>query len=338
MDPALLCLLALAGAQFVRAQEPGPATLIERGHWKRARALVDEHLRKSPNDPEYLFFQSQIRNAFGDHSTPLPLAEEAASLAPNVARYHRQLAEVIGVMAQFANPLRQLLLARRFRKEIDAALALDPRDAQANRDLLEFHLLAPGIAGGDRQQAGDVARQIAKLDAAEGYLAEARIAGAEKRTADAHTSLRRAVESRPGNYRARMALAQFDMQPEHRYPDEAETQAKAALAIDSGRADAYAILAELYAQQARWSALDALLSDSARNVPDDRIAWFRAAESIIASGHNLGKAEQYLRTYLGQEPEGNEPAASEARRELTRIAVLEKRTPGGPAPAEGTVQ
>jgi tetratricopeptide (TPR) repeat protein len=335
--PALLCLLVLGTTQCARAQEPGPAALIERGHWKRARTLVDEHLRKSPNDPEYLFFQSQIRNAFGDHSTPLPLAEEAASLAPNVARYHRQLAEVIGVMAQYANPFRQLLLARRFRKEIDAALALDSRDVQANRDLLEFYLLAPGIAGGDRRQAAEVARQIANFDAAEGYLAEARIAGAEKRTADAHASLRRAVETSPGNYRARMALALFDMQPEHRYPDEAETQAKAALAIDSGRADAYAILAEVYAQQGRWSALDALLSDSARGVPDGRIAWFRAAESIIGSGHDLGKAEQYLRTYLGQEPEGNEPPASEAKRELTRVAVLEKRSPGGPGPSEGNV-
>jgi len=338
VDTALVCLLALAAAQFVRAQEPGPAALIERGHWKRARALVDEHLRKSPNDPEYLFFQSQIRNAFGDHSTPLPLAEKAASLAPNVGRYHRQLAEVIGVMAQYANPFRQLLLARRFRKEIDAALALDPRDVQANRDLLEFYLLAPGIAGGDRRQAEEFARQIAKLDAAEGYLAEARIAGLEKRTADEHASLRRAVESSPRDYRARMALAQFDMQPEHRYPDEAEAQAKAALAVDSGRAGAYAILAEVYAQQSRWSALDALLSDSAREVPDDRIAWFRAAQPIIASGRDLGKAEQYLRTYLGQEPEGNEPAASEAKRELTRVAVLQQRAPGGPAPAEGTVQ
>ncbi len=320
------------------SQEPSPAALIERGHWKRARTLVDEQLRKTPNDPEYLFFQSQIRNAFGDRSTPLPLAEKAVSLAPNVAKYHRQLAEVVGVMAQYANPFRQLFLARRFRKEIDAAIALDPKDVQAHRDLLEFYLLAPGIAGGDRQQAEVVARQIGKIDAMEGHLAEARIASSEKRIADAHASLRRAVETNPRNYRARMALAQFDTQLEHRYTDEAETQAKAALEIDSGRAEAYAILADVLARQTRWSALDALLSDSAREVPDDRITYFSAAHRIIDTGRDLSKAEQYLRMYLAQEPEGNEPAASESKRELTRVAALEQKVPGRPSPAERITQ
>ena len=45
-----------------------------------------------------------------------------------VAKYHRQMAEVLGVMAQRSNTIRQLLLARWFLKEIN--VALDPRDTQ----------------------------------------------------------------------------------------------------------------------------------------------------------------------------------------------------------------
>ena len=53
-------------------------------------------------------------------------------------------------MAQHSNAFQQLFLARRFRKEIDTALSLDSHDTQALRDLMEFYLLAPGLAGGDR--------------------------------------------------------------------------------------------------------------------------------------------------------------------------------------------
>src|SRR5437899_3267765 len=88
------------------------------------------------------------------------MAEKAVRLDTGVARYHRQLAEVQGVMAQRAGMLQQFMLARRFRSEIDAVLRLDPRDTQALRDLLEFYLLAPGVVGGDAKKAAPVAERI----------------------------------------------------------------------------------------------------------------------------------------------------------------------------------
>jgi hypothetical protein len=69
-------------------------------------------------------------------------------------------------MAQDVNLLQQLLLARRF-SEGNTAIMLDPRDTQALRDLIEFYLLAPSIAGGGRRKAGDAAERIAQIDVAE---------------------------------------------------------------------------------------------------------------------------------------------------------------------------
>jgi len=171
--------------------------LIESGHWKRARTLVEARIREAPGDPLASFLLSQIRNAFGDRTTPLPLAEKALALDGHTAKYHRQVAEVQGVMAQHANPFQQLFLARRFRKEIDAALALDPRDVQAWRDLVEYYLLAPGIAGGDPRKAAAAAERIGEIDTAEGFLARARVAGFPKPTAEAEAFLGKAAESRP---------------------------------------------------------------------------------------------------------------------------------------------
>jgi tetratricopeptide (TPR) repeat protein len=310
---AILWVLA---ASVCLAQEATPEALIEAGHWKRARALVERRLRDAPDDPNALYLSSQIRNAFGDHASPLGLAQKAVRLDGGVARYHRQLAEVQGVMAQHAGVFQQLMLARTFRKEIDAALKLDPRDAQALRDLLEYYLLAPGIVGGDPKKAETMAQQIAAIDAAEGFLAKARIAEFRKDQGQMEAMLRRAAEVRPPSYKALMALASFYLAPERRNEAAAEALARSALALDGGRIDAYSVLASVYAGRGAWSALEATLSAAAREVPDDAAPCYRAAERLLSDARDPARAERYLRQYLAQEAEGNQPTAAEAHGKL----------------------
>jgi tetratricopeptide (TPR) repeat protein len=244
------------------------------------------------------------------------LAEKAVALDGNTAKYHRQYAEVLGVMAQHVNTFQQLLLARRFRKEIDTAIMLDPRDTQALRDLIEYYLLAPGIAGGDQRRAGDAAERIAQIDLAEGFLAKARIAAFHKQDAATEVTLRQAAAVRPPSYRARITLAQFFLAPEHLNPGAAETAAKEALQLDHGRVDAYGILAEVYADRSDWTALDGILAEAAKEVPDDLTPQYRAAERLLDMHRDPARAERYLRTYLGQEPEGNEPRLAGAHWKL----------------------
>jgi tetratricopeptide (TPR) repeat protein len=309
---AILFLLTLP----VCAQEITPEKLIEAGHWKRARSIVEQRVRETPQDPNLAFLQSQIRNAFGDRNSPLALAEKAVALAPGVAMYHRQLAEVQGVMAQHANAFQQLFLARKFRKEIDAAIAIDPRNIQAQRDLMEFYLLAPGIAGGDMKRAEGTAQTIAGIDPAEGLSAKARIASYRKDYTQAEALTQRAAEAAPPNYKRVIALAQFYMAPEHLNESGAETAARKALALDATRVDAYAILAAIYAGRGDWAALDSSLEAANREVPDDATPYYRAAERLIARGAEPERAERYLRKYLAQEPEGNQPTLADANRKL----------------------
>jgi tetratricopeptide (TPR) repeat protein len=326
--------LVLTALLTAAAQENTPEKLIQAGHWKRARTLVDQRLREQPDDANAVFLSSQIRNAFGDHSSPLGLAERAVRLDGGVARYHRQLAEVLGVTAQHAGMFQQVMLARRFRKEVDTALELDPMDLQAERDLFEFYLLAPGILGGDLKKAEASAQRIATLDTAEGYLAEARIAEYSKDAQKTEAMLRRAAEARPGSYKALMALAWFYLAPEPRHNEAAEAVAKEALKLESGRAAAYGALASIYAEQGKWDALEETLANAQEAVPDDRTPYYRAAEQLIASGRDAARAGRYLRFYLEQEPEGNEPAAADANAKL-RLATGEKRRSPANTPSAG---
>jgi hypothetical protein len=203
-------------AAVALAQDVAPEKLIADGHWKKARAVVTSRLAAAPDDPELSFFLSQIRNAFGDRAAPLALAEKAAELAPRVARYHRQLAEVQGVMAQPASAFQQLFLARKFRKEIDAALAIDARDTQALRDLIEYYLLAPGILGGDVKRAETIALRIASIDAVEGLLAQARIASYLRKAELAEQLTGKAAQAARSCYKVAISLAQFHFWVEHR--------------------------------------------------------------------------------------------------------------------------
>jgi hypothetical protein len=222
-DLRKVVLLGFSLAVAVVASQPLPEKLIEEGHWKQARALVEPRFRERPNDPRANFLLSQIRNAFHDRRAPLGLAETAVRLDSGVAKYHRQLAEVLGVTAQHSGMVQQLFLARRFKKEIDTAISQDPNDLQALRDLMEFYLLAPGIAGGDKDKARAVADRIVRANVAEGCLAQARLVEFDNEAGRAENILRKAAESQPRNYRARIALASYYLSEAHRNYDQAPT-------------------------------------------------------------------------------------------------------------------
>jgi len=316
----LICSFLLIAAS--RAQQTSAEKLIEEGHWKRARVLVEGRAAEAQQDPRACFLLSQVRAAFGDRSGPLPLAERAVVLDPRTAKYHRQVAEVVGMAAQQAGPLQQLFLARRFRKEIEIALSLDAQDVQALRDLLEFYLLAPGIAGGDRQKAKTIAQRIHAIDAAEGFLADARTAQFEKRTGDAETALEQAAAVRPVSYRAAIELARYDLSAQPPKPSRAEAAAREAMRLYPDRADAYAILSAIYACRASIAALDEILVEAARRVPDDAFPYYSAAERLVADQRDLDRAQHYLLVYMSQEPEGNRPTLADARRLLSRIPAV----------------
>ena len=318
-------ILAIVGVIVIPiAAQTTAAKLIEAGHWKRARVIVEARMRDNPQDALAHFLLSQIRHAFGDTESPANLAERAVAIDGAVAKYHRQLAEVLGVKAQHAGIFQQLLLARRFKKEIDTAIALDPRDIQALRDLMEFYLLAPALAGGDKNRARTTAEQIARTDPADGFSALARLAAFHGDKGRVDELLRKAVEYRPASYRARMALATFYMSLGAGSLKGAEQQASEAARIDPGRVEAYAVLAQIYAARGQWADLDSILTTAEKEVPDDLVPHYRAAATLLESDRDLDRAITYFRKYIAAEPEGNQPRLAEAQSKLD-LALEKKR-------------
>jgi hypothetical protein len=108
--------------------------------------------------------------------------------------------------------------------------------------------------------------------------------------------------SKPSSYRTRLALAKYYSAPESFNAAMAFSAAQELLKLDAGRMDAYTILAQVYAEEGDWNALDSTLTESARQCPDDLVPYYRAAETLFAKGREPERVARYLRIYLESEP------------------------------------
>jgi tetratricopeptide (TPR) repeat protein len=314
-------MLALLCAAWLYAADT-PPTLMDDGHHKRLRAIAERQYRDHPNDPEALWMMSFVKLSWGDHKAALELAEKAVAADPKNPRYRLDLAQALGDEAQKASILRQPGLARRFKKELENTLALDPKNVTAMKFLILYDFEAPGIMGGDKASGRVMAERIMRIDPAEGYLAQVTVARYDKQGSRIEELLRKAVEAGPASYQAHISLANFCLNPLKKN-GEAEAHAREALRIDPGRANAHTALVVSLIAQDKWAELDGALAQAEKDVPDNLYPYFRAGQSCLARPNELARGERYFRKYLTQEPEPYSPNHSQAHWRLGQ--TLEKQ-------------
>lgn len=309
-----------------------PVALVEAGHFKRARAIMEQRYKANPKDPETLWLLSLLKQEFHDLNASLDLAERALAANPKEPRYHLRVAEAAGESAEKGNPFRQLSLGRRFKKEIDATLALDPNNVDALGPLMEYYLQAPSIMGGDKTLAHAIPARIMRVDPVAGYFAQVRLAGFDKQPGRFEELYRKAVEARPSSAAARVGLANYLASGGVKKFDEAAQQAREAIRIDADRVAGHTALAAILVEQAKWRELDEALAAAEKAIPDNLGPYFSAAARCLARDVELPRAEGYLRKYLAQEPEPN--MASPARAHLVLGRLLYKQGRKSEAVAE----
>jgi tetratricopeptide (TPR) repeat protein len=329
-------MLGLLCAAWLYAADT-PQTLMDNGHHKRLRAIAEQQYRDHPNDPEALWMMSFVKLTWGDHKAALELAEKAVAADPKNPRYRLALAQAVGQEAQKASILRQPGLALRFKKELEATLALDPKNVAAMKFLVTYDFEAPGIMGGDKARGRTTAEQIMRIDPVEGYLELAAVARYDKQGSRIEELLRKAVEAGPASYQAHVSLANFCLDPLKKY-GEAEARAREALQIDPGRAAAHGALVVSLIAQDRWAETDAALAQAEKDVPDDLLPYFRAGLSCLAMPNELARAERYFRKYLTQEPEPYRPNHWQAHWRLGQALEKEGRKPEAIAEFEAAVK
>ena len=321
----LVVLLVWPAGRALAADEI--ATLIDDGHYRRAQALIDARAAAQPDDATTLYLRARMLLIAGDAAAALPLAERAATLAPRNADHRYLVAQCVGTQAQRSGALKGLGLAKRFKREAEAALMLDPRSGETFEGLIEFYSAAPGIAGGNDKRAVALAESLVAIDPARGRLAQARLFFRDKKDDRGEAALRQALAADPNSYRVRMTLARFLADDTRKKWSEAEDHLKSALTIEPDRAGAYASLAGLYAHLERWEDLDRILAASERALPANLSPHYQAARTLLGDDREHPRAERLLRKYLAQEPEIGAPTPAHAHWRLGLVIEKQGRRP-----------
>ena len=261
---AVVCVLVAP----LLAQSPA-ADLAEHGHWKRLKALVEPRVAANPNDAEAQWLLSRVRMAYKDLDGALAPAEKAAALDPKNVEYRWQVAQVVGEMASSASVFKQIGLAKRYKREVEAALALNPKHTGSMIGLMEYFNRAPGIVGGDKKKAGEIPGQIMAVNKVDGWIAKVRLLRQQSPVpaGEIEQAWVQAVQADPSRYEPHINLASIYTGGTTPRWELAEKEALTAKKIDPDRTAPYSVLAAVYATAERWAELDAVLADAGEEDP-----------------------------------------------------------------------
>ena len=132
--------------------------------------------------------------------------EDMLAALPEHYRAHLLSASVMG--AQASNGIFGALgYAKKAKKGLEKAIELAPDNIDALNGLISFHLAAPSIAGGDKDEARKLVEKIKKLDAKEGQFAEARYLMSTDESESAESILNALAEQEDTKARALFVLA-----------------------------------------------------------------------------------------------------------------------------------
>jgi tetratricopeptide (TPR) repeat protein len=292
-----------------------PAALLDSGHYQAALRALDPIAQARPADGRIAWMMSRAKAALGQLDDALKLAEAALASDDSNAAYHVQVAAVCGRLAQTSGLLKQLSFARRAKKELDAAAALDPANSDAQRGLMMFYYAAPGLIGGDKNKALDIGRQLALEIPSAGLYYEGQLAAEMKDAATAENFYLRSAMADPTSFETLAEVAKFYLESK---PDQskAETWACAAIHADPTRGDGWALLARTFAMCGCWTEAEQMARLSEAIDPDDLVPWYSIAAAAIQKGEQIDVARDWLQQYLSHPPEGGQPSWARAHWQL----------------------
>jgi Flp pilus assembly protein TadD len=210
--------------------------------------------------------------------------QKAVSLNPNESDYYMWLGRAFGRRAETSSFVTAPGYASKARDAFEKAVELNPGNLEALSDLFEYYLDAPGFLGGGFDKAAVLAGRMAKLNAAEGAWAQARLAEKRKEFATAEQHLRRATDLAPRQVGRVIDLASF------------------------------------LAKAGRYQESDEAFRRAQVIAPDSPKLMFARASTYIQNGRNLDLAKQLLRRYLDASLTPDDPPRREAEQLLRQVS------------------
>ncbi len=114
-------------------------------------------------------------NAAGELEAAIEAGDRCVELEPDASDHQLILGEALIELAGERGGLGALAPAKRGKAAVERAIELDPDNLAARMQLFFFHINAPGIAGGSKEEAGRQAEEIESRDPFMGVFARYRL-------------------------------------------------------------------------------------------------------------------------------------------------------------------
>jgi tetratricopeptide (TPR) repeat protein len=236
----VICCLSVSMVWAGNAAIDSADVLIGQERYDEARQLLAGAIEHDPENHRLYYTMARLYLRMDDGGKAVKYAKEAVELADTSSACHTMLGHAYGTKAGESlgslNPM-GIGHALDCREEYGYALELDPTNLEAMWGLMFYHLIAPRIVGGDKDEAEDMARSIEAEDSLSGAFAWAVFWESKKNKEydKAEDYYRRAVAlDTSSTYDGRYALSIFLFNRE-RY-EEASTEVEEILELAPGQA------------------------------------------------------------------------------------------------------
>ena len=219
----------------------------------------------------------------GEFKKATEALEKSFELEPTNAEYALWLGRAFGRRAETASPFTAPGYASKTRQCFEKAVSLNPANLDAQSDLFEYYLEAPGFLGGGMEKAEATAKQVGKISPPEGFAMEAKLAERRKEYSSAEEQLRRALEVAPQQVGRFIDLARF--------------------LVRRGRLDE----------------ADQVLARAGKASPNSLKLMYATAEIYVKAHHNLDVAKELLKRYMSATITPEDPPKSEAAKLLRQV-------------------
>ena len=173
---AVLPVIHSGGESLPEAQR-----LVDAGQYDAAKGILEQRVARDGADADARMLLGKVLSRhyqkFDDAQKQM---EKAVELAGGKADFHFQLGMLYGTQAQRGNAFSKLSYARKVKTQFERAVELAPDSLRYRVALINFHLRAPGVAGGSVGKAREQAGELLKRDPFEGRMALAAIAEHDK--------------------------------------------------------------------------------------------------------------------------------------------------------------
>ena len=254
------------------------------GRYNRAVDALTAAVAKSPDDAAMYFLLGQGYYQLREYTRAMASLERAVQLSPKDSQYHDWLGKSYGRKAEESIFLSAMSWARKTHHEFEVAAELDPKNLEAQRDLIRFEINAPGVVGGGDDKALKHIADLEKVDPVQGQLARGEFFATKKRFPEADATYGKLLES------------------------------------DTDRAGVFFEVSDYYRDRSNPEKMNEAIERAERFDPDDRRLKFYKGALLIIEKRSPSEAEMLLKSYLATVPDNSDlPSHAAALEWLGRL-------------------